>query len=354
MQGMETQVRKVDGEGPLTAYDEASEILHQGGLVAFPTETVYGLGGNALDEHAAKRIYAAKGRPSDNPLIVHIADMGALEVLTKEVPSMAKKLADAFWPGPLTMILPKSEKVPLGTTGGLSTVAVRMPDHPVALSLIKRSGLYLAAPSANTSGRPSPTLAEHVYEDLKDKIDLILDGGMVQVGIESTIVDLTEDVPVILRPGCITKEMLEEVVGQVKVDPAILSEAGAPVGKPKAPGMKYKHYAPKADMTIYSGTKEKVVERIKKEATRALEDGMKVGIVATDETVSCYSSGEVRSIGSREKVGSIARGLYKILRDFDHLEVDIILAESFEEDPMGAAIMNRMKKAAGYAVVKVE
>lgn len=354
MQEMETQIRKVDGEGPLTAYDEASKILHSGGLVAFPTETVYGLGGNALDEHAAKRIYAAKGRPSDNPLIVHIADMSALEDLTKEVPCVAKKLADAFWPGPLTMILPKSEKVPLGTTGGLSTVAIRMPNHPVALSLIQRSGLYLAAPSANTSGRPSPTLAEHVYEDLKDKIDLILDGGMVQVGIESTIVDLTEDVPVILRPGCITKEMLEEVVGQVKVDPAILSEAGAPTGKPKAPGMKYKHYAPMADMTIYSGAKEKVVERIKKEAKKAFDDGMKVGIIATDETISCYSLGEVRSIGARGKAGSIARGLYKILRDFDHLQVDIILAESFEEDTMGAAIMNRMKKAAGYAVVKVE
>lgn len=354
MQGMETQVRIVDGEGPKTAYEEAARILQKGGLVAFPTETVYGLGGNALDEHAAKRIYAAKGRPSDNPLIIHIADMQALEELTKEVSDVAKKLAKTFWPGPLTMILPKSEKVPLGTTGGLSTVAIRMPNHPVALSLIRQSGLYLAAPSANTSGRPSPTLAEHVYEDLKDKIDLILDGGMVQVGIESTIVDLTEDIPVILRPGCITKEMLEEVVGNVKIDPAILSEAGTPVGKPKAPGMKYKHYAPKADMTIYSGEKEIVVERIKQEAKKACSKGMQVGIIATDETVSCYPLGEVRSIGSRGEEGSIARGLYKILRDFDHLQVDIILAESFEEDLMGAAIMNRMKKAAGYAVVKVE
>lgn len=354
MQGMETQVRKVNGEGPKEAYEKASQILQSGGLVAFPTETVYGLGGNALDEHAAKRIYAAKGRPSDNPLIVHIADMQALCALTKEIPEAAERLAKAFWPGPLTMILPKSEKVPLGTTGGLDTVAVRMPNHPVALSLIRESGLYLAAPSANTSGRPSPTLADHVYEDLRGKIDLILDGGMVDVGIESTILDMTEDTPVILRPGCITKEMLEEVVGVVKIDPAILSEAGAPTGKPKAPGMKYKHYAPKADMTIYSGAKEKVTERIKQEAKRAYNDGMKVGIIATDETISAYTLGEVRSVGSREKVGSIARGLYKILRDFDHLQVDIILAESFEEDQMGAAVMNRMKKAAGYAVVKVE
>lgn len=354
MQEMETQVRKVDGEGPKAAYDEATKILQMGGLVAFPTETVYGLGGNALDEYAAKRIYAAKGRPSDNPLIVHIADMQALEELTKEVPDVARKLAKVFWPGPLTMILPKSEKVPLGTTGGLLTVAVRMPDHPVALSLIRRSGLYLAAPSANTSGRPSPTLAEHVYEDLRDKIDLILDGGMVKVGIESTIVDLTEDVPMILRPGCITKEMLEAVVGQVKIDPVLLSESGVSVEKPKAPGMKYKHYAPKADMTIYSGIKEKVVERIRQEAQRAYSVGMRVGIVATDETISCYHLGEVRSVGSRREAGSIARGVYKVLRDFDHLQVDIILAESFEEDLMGAAIMNRMKKAAGYAVVKVE
>lgn len=354
MQVMETQVRIVDGEGPKAAYDEAAQILHKGGLVAFPTETVYGLGGNALDEHAAKRIYAAKGRPSDNPLIVHIADMQALEELTEEVPDVARKLAEAFWPGPLTMILQKSDKVPFGTTGGLSTVAVRMPDHPVALSLIRRSGLYLAAPSANTSGRPSPTLAEHVYEDLRDKIDLILDGGMVKVGIESTIVDLTEDIPMILRPGCITKEMLETVVGEVRIDPAMLCGAGVSVNQPKAPGMKYKHYAPKADMTIYSGAKEKVVARIIQEAQRAFGEGMKVGIVATDETISCYPIGEVRSIGSRGEAGSIARGLYKILRDFDHLQVDLILAESFEDDPMGSAIMNRMKKAAGYAVVRVE
>lgn len=354
MQKMETQVKKVDGEEPKEVYEQASKVLQAGGLVAFPTETVYGLGGNALDEYAAKRIYAAKGRPSDNPLIVHIADMQALLKLTSEVPESAEKLAKVFWPGPLTMILPKSEKVPLGTTGGLATVAVRMPNHPVALTLLRKSGVYIAAPSANTSGRPSPTLAEHVYEDLKGKIDLILDGGMVDVGIESTIIDLTEDTPVILRPGCITKEMLEEVVGTVRMDPAILSEAGAPVGKPKAPGMKYKHYAPKADMTIYSGKKEYVVERIKQEAQIACNEGLKVGIVATDETISFYPQGEVRSIGSREKAGSIARGLYKILRDFDHLQVDIILAESFEEDVMGTAVMNRMKKAAGYAVVKVE
>lgn len=350
---MDTQMRTVNGEGPEEAYQEASRILQEGGLVAFPTETVYGLGGNALDEQAASRIYKAKGRPSDNPLIVHIADIEALKELTSHVPEAAKKLADAFWPGPLTMIFPKSGCVPYGTTGGLETVAVRMPNHPVALRLLRESGLYLAAPSANTSGRPSPTLAEHVQEDLDGKIAMILDGGMVDVGLESTIVDMTEEIPVILRPGCITKEMLMEIVGPVRVDPAIESEKGAPVGRPKAPGMKYKHYAPKADMTIFSGEQKAVVERIAGLTEEALASGKKVGIIATDETKGQYPQGSVKSIGSRNEQGSIARGLYGILRDFDHMQVDVIYAESFEQDAMGAAIMNRMRKAAGYAVEQV-
>lgn len=353
MRNMETKVRIVNGDGPDTDYQEAAEILKRGGLVAFPTETVYGLGGNALDEDAAKKIYAAKGRPSDNPLIVHIAGMEALDELTSNVTEHAKKLAERFWPGPLTMILPKSEKVPLGTTGGLQTVAIRMPNHPVALRLIRQSGLYLAAPSANTSGRPSPTLAEHVAEDLTGKIEMILDGGMVDVGIESTIVDLTEDIPVILRPGCISKAMLEEVVGTVTIDPAVNGPKKDTSFKPKAPGMKYKHYAPKADMTIISGEREKVVETIRLRAESATLKGRKVGILATDETVGLYTEGTVVSIGTRKEEGSIARGLYKILRDFDHLKVDEIYAESFEDDTMGAAIMNRLCKAAGYAVEHV-
>lgn len=351
---METKIRAVNGDGPKEAYEEAAKCLRQGGLVAFPTETVYGLGGNALEEEAAKKIYAAKGRPSDNPLIIHIAEVSALEELAREIPEVALRLAERFWPGPLTMILPKSEKVPMGTTGGLDTVAIRMPDHPVALELIRTSGLYLAAPSANTSGRPSPTLAEHVAEDLSGRIDMILDGGMVKVGLESTIVDLTEEIPVILRPGCITKEMLEQVVGQVKIDPAILYAQGMTNAKPKAPGMKYKHYAPKAELTIFKGRSEAVVKYIQKQAEEMEKEGLTVGILATEETKSDYTKGIVRVIGSRREEGSIARGLFACLREFDHLQVDVILAESFEEDAMGEAIMNRMNKAAGYSIVEVE
>lgn len=351
---METKIRAVNGDGPKEAYEEAAKCLRQGGLVAFPTETVYGLGGNALEEEAAKKIYAAKGRPSDNPLIIHIAEVSALEELAREIPEVALRLAERFWPGPLTMILPKSEKVPMGTTGGLDTVAIRMPDHPVALELIRTSGLYLAAPSANTSGRPSPTLAEHVAEDLSGKIDMILDGGMVQVGLESTILDLTEAVPVILRPGCISKAMLEQVVGQIKIDPAILSVQAMTNTKPKAPGMKYKHYAPKAQLTIFKGKPVSVVQTIQKQAEEMEKEGLTVGILATEETKSDYTTGTVRVIGSRREAGSIARGLFACLREFDHLQVDVILAESFEEDTMGDAIMNRMNKAAGYSIVEVE
>lgn len=335
------------------SYVEAATIIQQGGLVAFPTETVYGLGGDALREDAAKKIYAAKGRPSDNPLIVHIADVQALQTLAVEIPDTAKQLAAACWPGPLTMVLKKSAVVPYGTTGGLDTVAIRMPNHPVALQLIRESKCYIAAPSANTSGRPSPTLADHVWEDLHGKIDAIIDGGMVDVGIESTIVDLTGSVPTILRPGAYTKEMLETIVGRVEIDPAIQGEQ-MPVGiRPKAPGMKYKHYAPKADMTIFVGKAEAVITRIQQETKAALASGKKVGILATEETKDSYQEGQVYSIGSRNEDGSIARGLYQSLRAFDHATVDVIFAESFEADSMGDAIMNRMKKAAGYAIVHV-
>lgn len=350
---METIVKNVI-EDREDAYKEAANILKNGGLVAFPTETVYGLGGNALDELAAKKIYEAKGRPSDNPLIVHIGDFQDLEVLAAYVPEQARKLAQAFWPGPLTMVLQKSEKVPFGTTGGLSTVAVRMPDHPVALKLIRTSGIYLAAPSANISGRPSPTLAEHVYEDLNGKIPMILDGGMVQVGIESTIVDLTEEIPTILRPGSITKEMLEQVIGNVKMDPALDSSCQDKDIKPKAPGMKYKHYAPKAELTIVTGEKNCVIRHINEKIGQSEQEGLKVGVIATTETKGQYISGTVLSIGSENEEGAIARGLYKILRDFDRLQVDVIYAESFEQDKMGDAIMNRMLKAAGYSLEYAE
>ena len=333
--------------------EEACRILQKGGLVAFPTETVYGLGGDAMHPEASAKIYAAKGRPSDNPLIVHIADMDALEDIAQSVPEAAVKLADHFWPGPLTMIFPKKEAVPKSTTGGLETVAVRMPSHPVARALIRESGVYIAAPSANTSGRPSPTKAEHVKEDLDGRIDMILDGGAVGIGLESTIVDLSTGVPTILRPGYITGEMLEDVLGEVQVDPAILSQKMNPNIVAKAPGMKYRHYAPKGQMTIIEGDTGKVVDEINRLVKEKTDEGCSVAVIATEETKDAYACANVRSVGSRATEGSIAAGLNDILREMDHIGAEYIYAESFEKDTLGKAIMNRMLKAAAYHVIKV-
>lgn len=330
------------------AIDRAGAVLRRGGLVAFPTETVYGLGANALDAQAAARIYAAKGRPSDNPLIIHIADWEAIGRIVREVPACARKLAEAFWPGPLTMILPKSDIVPLTTTGGLETVAVRMPDHEIARALIRAGGGYIAAPSANTSGRPSPTKASHVAEDLSGAIDMIIDGGDVQIGLESTIVDLTDEVPTILRPGYINQEMLGEVIGSVSVDAALLGENA----RPKAPGMKYRHYAPKAELFIVEGTRGQVRERINELAREAVREGKKPGIIGTDESKEFYTCGLVKSIGTRTDELTISQHLYSILREFDHLDISVIYSESFETPHMGQAIMNRLFKAAGHQVIK--
>lgn len=334
---------------------EASEILKNGGLVAFPTETVYGLGGDATDKEASKKIYAAKGRPSDNPLIVHIAKFSQLEDISKDLPENAKKLADAFWPGPLTMVVNKNKVIPYETTGGLDTVAVRMPNNPVALALIEESGCMIAAPSANTSGRPSPTKASHVYEDLSGKIEAILDGGSVDIGLESTIVDLTEDVVTILRPGYINMDMLREVVGEVRMDPGIVyNDKGTTSGaRPKAPGMRYKHYAPKGDLTIISGEEDVVVTTINQMTKEALDKGQRVGIIATSESADRYKDGQVLVIGDRADEGSIAHNLYDILRQFDEIGVDVIYSESFATPKMGQAIMNRLLKAAGQKTIEV-
>lgn len=349
---METKIEAVkDSLKDADKIKRAAAIIRAGGLVAFPTETVYGLGADALNAGASAKIYAAKGRPSDNPLIVHIAEFSAIEHIAAEIPEKAKLLCKAFWPGPLTIISRKNEKVPYGTTGGLDTVAIRMPNHPAALALIKESGGYIAAPSANTSGRPSPTLAGHVWEDLNGKIPMILDGGPVGIGIESTIVDLTEEVPMILRPGYITKEMIEEVIGAVSVDPGII--AGDSPEKPKAPGMKYKHYAPKADLVIVSGEEWKVVERINQLVAEELSKGKHVGIICTEETRTFYKQGEVVCIGSRKDENAIAHHLYKILRDFDDLDVEFIYSESFATPRIGQAIMNRLLKAAGHQMIVV-
>ncbi|EEQ61202.1 Sua5/YciO/YrdC/YwlC family protein [Clostridiales bacterium 1_7_47FAA] len=333
---------------------EAAAVLKGGGLVAFPTETVYGLGGNALDEDAARKIYAAKGRPSDNPLIAHISCAAELAPLVREIPEAGRKLMEAFWPGPLTMIFPKSSKVPYGTTGGLDTVAVRMPDDPVASRLIALAGVPVAAPSANTSGRPSPTTADHVWQDMNGRIDMIIDGGPVGIGVESTIVDVSSPVPSVLRPGAITMEMLREVLGEVAVDPAILGPVKEDV-KPKAPGMKYRHYAPKAELTLVetTGPVGRMVEKVKELAHEKLVQGCQVGIICTDESRSCYAEGTVRSIGARESQESVAHNLYAVLREFDDLKVEYIFSESFSEDHLGQAIMNRLSKAAGYKIVQV-
>ncbi|PNV62305.1 threonylcarbamoyl-AMP synthase [Clostridium sp. chh4-2] len=331
---------------------EAAQIIRDGGLVAFPTETVYGLGANALDEQAARKIYEAKGRPSDNPLIAHVSSLEELKPLVKEIPEAAKKLMDAFWPGPMTMIFPKSGVVPYGTTGGLDTVAVRMPSDPVARALISLAGVPIAAPSANTSGRPSPTTAQHVWQDMEGKIEMILDGGPVGIGLESTIVDVTGEIPTILRPGAVTMEMLKKVLGDVKMDPAILGPLKEDV-KPKAPGMKYRHYAPKANLTLVEGEQETVVSEINRRVREKLEQGFKVGVICTDETKNCYPSGELRSLGIRAKEETIAHNLFAVLREFDDLQVDYIYSESFSDASLGQAIMNRLTKAAGYHIIHV-
>jgi L-threonylcarbamoyladenylate synthase len=362
---MQTKIVRIEDRTPVREelLAEAARVLREGGLVAFPTETVYGLGGNALDANASRKIYAAKGRPSDNPLIVHIAGMAELAPLVEEIPESARRLAEAYWPGPMTMILKKSARIPAETSGGLDTVAIRMPADPVASTLIRLAGVPVAAPSANTSGRPSPTTAEHVIQDMDGRIDVILDGGAVQVGVESTIVDLSGDHPVLLRPGAVTVPMLEKILGPVELDPVLTRPVGPDV-HPKAPGMKYRHYAPKAEMILVEAencgetaescvsTEEdsamRVVREINRLAEEALRTGKRPGILATDETAPLYRAGEVRSIGRRSDEASVAHNLFAVLREFDSIGVDIIYSEAFPEDDLGLAIMNRMNKAAGH------
>jgi L-threonylcarbamoyladenylate synthase len=332
---------------------EAGEILRSGGLVAFPTETVYGLGANALDENAAKKIYKAKGRPSDNPLMVHIANTEDVKLLAKDIPDQAYQLAEGFWPGPLTIILKKSECVPYQTTGGLDTVAIRLPANQIARNLIAESGVFVAAPSANVSGKPSPTTAEHVINDLSGKIDFIIDGGQATLGLESTILDLSGEKPMILRPGFITKAMLENVIGNIDYDPAILANNPDKNLVPKAPGMKYRHYAPEGTLTIYEGDIELVIHEINLKSKENYENGDSVGVIATDETKDFYGYGAVKTIGTRKDEASIAAGLYGVLREFDELHTQYIYSESFADHNLGQAIMNRLLKAAGYHMVKL-
>ncbi len=349
---METKMVVVDKETPdERVIQEAAKILQTGGLVAFPTETVYGLGAHALDPKAVEGIFAAKGRPSDNPLIVHIAHTKELAALVAFVPPLAEVLIQAFWPGPLTLVLPKSIQVPTEISAGLPTVGVRFPQNPVAQALIRAAGIPIAAPSANISGRPSPTQAFHVAEDLYGKIDMIMDGGATEVGLESTVLDVTGAIPIILRPGGITKEMLEAVVGRVDIDPAILAKYDETL-VPKAPGMKYTHYAPKAKITIVEGALDRIVEEINKQVKNQ-PSNKKIGIMATTQTQALYVECLMLVVGDRSHPETIAANLFAILRQFDQLGIEHVYAESLPQTALGMAIMNRLQKAAGYDIIKV-
>lgn len=323
--------------------EEAAYLIQQGEAIAFPTETVYGLGADATNNTAVEKIFLAKGRPSDNPLIVHIANVSMLDDIVTDIPMYAKELMNQFWPGPITFVLPRTDKVCERVSAGLQTVGVRIPNHPVALALIEQANVPVAAPSANTSGRPSPTEATHVFEDLSGRIAGIVDGGGCNVGVESTVVDCTGKVPMILRPGGISKEELEEVVGKVEIDSALIHESEAP----KSPGMKYKHYAPKGNMVLVDGS----ISYIQKLIDEAKKEGKKVGVLATDESKDLYDCDVIISAGSRMKLETISQGIYKVLRDFDEQEVEMIFSETFPQAGIGLAIMNRLRKAANHQIL---
>jgi L-threonylcarbamoyladenylate synthase len=332
------------------AIKRAAAYLRQGKLVAFPTETVYGLGAIATSRDSVAKIYEAKGRPSDNPLIIHIGKKEQLAQWVRRFPENAQKLAEKFWPGPLTMVLPHRDNLAENVTAGLSTVAVRMPDHPVALALLNEVGIPVAAPSANRSGKPSPTTAEHVLNDLDGRIDGILDGGPTGIGVESTVVDVSGEIPLLLRPGGITLEQLQETLGEVRVDPGLTDASQTP----RSPGMKYRHYAPQGEMWLVKGNPEAVISYIQQQVQEAVKNGKRVGVLTTEENQGKYQQADcVIAVGSRRHPASVARRLYGALRRFDEQKVDVIFAEAFPEQGLFASVMNRMKKAASDNMVEV-
>lgn len=362
---MDTKVIKInEGQENMDMLVEAAGVLREGGLVVFPTETVYGLGANALNNNAVKGIFEAKGRPSDNPLIVHIHSIEQLESLTSDVNDIAKAAIKAFWPGPLTLIFNKKEEVSNLVTAGLNTVAVRMPKHNVALSLLRIANVPVAAPSANISGKPSPTQAIHVIQDLSGKVEYIIDGGSCDVGLESTVLDTTLTPPVILRPGGISLEQLQEVLGEVAIDPALAKRQviGGITSDPsiednditpRAPGMKYKHYSPEAEVTVVEGQTDKVIQFINNKINEYKNQNKKVGVLASTENIDFYKDAVVVSYGSKNNPELIAASLFDCLREFDNKKVDIVFAEAVGTEGIGFAIMNRMNKAAGYKIIKV-
>ncbi|NLM51707.1 MAG: threonylcarbamoyl-AMP synthase [Firmicutes bacterium] len=329
----------------------AAKLLRQGKLVAFPTETVYGLGANAWDKAAVEKIFFAKGRPADNPLIVHISQPEQLEALASPIPDAAWLLAEHFWPGPLTLVLPKKPQVPDVVTGGLATVAVRLPKHPVALALLEAADLPVAAPSANLSGRPSPTTAEHVLTDLAGRIDAVVDGGPCEVGLESTVLNLSGETLQILRPGAVTAEEISEVLGEKCAVAHWQEESGA---KPPSPGLKYLHYAPQAPLYLLRGDPKSIVKALQERQQKWEAAGKKTGLLVSAETAPFFASEYLLVLGSRTDPAGMAARLYDALRRFDHMGVDVILAEGYPATGVGLALMNRLQKAAGGRVIDLE
>jgi L-threonylcarbamoyladenylate synthase len=329
----------------------AASILADGGLVAFPTETVYGLGADALNASAVQKIFTAKGRPADNPLIVHIADLAQMATLAQNIPAEAYCLAERFWPGPLTLVLEKKEMIPDEVTGGLDSVAVRVPDHPVALALLRKAALPVAAPSGNLSGRPSPTTAQHVLDDLAGRIDAVIDGGPSGVGVESTVLDIRGGRPRVLRPGGVTPEAIAEALQKdCPVEP--LSDYATEA--PSSPGMKYTHYAPRAPLYLFCGDPVAVAESMREQSAAYRARGQKVGLLLSSELGARVQGDVVEILGSRSNPSQLAANLYGALRRFDEVNVDIILAEGYADAGIGLALMNRMMKAAGPRVIQVE
>ena len=347
---IDTKIVKVDPDNiDYNIIQEAAEIINMGGVVVFPTETVYGIGADALNDEAVDKIFKAKGRPQDNPLIVHIADYSELYNLASDIPENARILADEFWPGPLTMILNKKDVLSDKITAGLKTAAIRLPVNKIALALIRESGKPIAAPSANTSGKPSPTDAGHVIEDLMGKVDMIIDGGSTDIGLESTVVDMTSDVPMILRPGNVTQEDIAGVLGKCDYDPSIIKSDEKII--PKSPGQKYRHYSPKARVILYKGSIENIVERINYDYDKFSSEGYRVGIMSTTQTEKYYTEKIKITVGDRTKLLTISSNLFKVLREFDHMDIDLILAEQVDEKGLGKAIMNRLGKASSQTII---
>ena len=348
---MKTEVLTIDShEHNHDLFEKAAQVIQEGGLVAFPTETVYGLGANALEASAVKKIYQAKGRPSDNPLILHIARKEDVYQIACNVSETAERLMEAFWPGPLTLIFQKKEVVSAEVAGGLETVGVRFPQNRIAQQFIKHAAVPIAAPSANSSGKPSPTRASHVMYDLMGKVDIIIDGGSAELGLESTILDVSSEKVILLRPGSVTKEMIEAVVGIIELDESI-SKPIAEDAVPKAPGMKYTHYSPLAEITIFEGDIDRVVAAIN---AKIANQTQKVGVLATEQTKHAYPNADVLVVGDRQNPESIAANLFKMLRKFDYLGIEQVYSESFGEEELGMAIMNRLQKAAAYRIRKID